>query len=136
MDIYGLIISTVIFGIFSVLTLFALINLSSIIALLILIGMPLIVVLVIPSVATSFLSQQHIILANGAVPINNYHILLLIWSTLIGIILYTEFLTWYMTKARRPRKDQNVSQMNDNIRSTLDQVIKQIRDSAGRIRNR
>ncbi|MEA1984862.1 MAG: hypothetical protein U9N13_04350 [Euryarchaeota archaeon] len=136
MDIYGLIISTLIFGIFSFLTLFALINLSSTMALLVLIGLPLIVIIVMPGVAISFLSHQHVLLADGAVPINNYHILLFIWSTLTGIILYTEFLTWYMVKARRPRKDQNVSQVPDNVRSTLDQVIRLIRDSTELIRNR
>ncbi len=136
MDIYGLIISTLIFGVFSVLTLFALINLSAIMALLILISLPMIVILIMPSVATSFLSHQHVLLADGAVPINNYHILLFIWSTLIGIILYTEFLTWYMVRARRPRKDSNVSHVPDNVRSALDQVIRLIRDSTELIRNR
>ncbi|MCM1987811.1 hypothetical protein [Methanococcoides seepicolus] len=44
---------------------------------------------------------EHVRLAGGVVPINNYHLLLFTWSTIIGIILYTEFLTWYLSKKKR-----------------------------------
>jgi hypothetical protein len=37
-------------------------------------------------------------LDGGNVPINNYHILFIVWTTLTGIIIYSEFLTWYLAK--------------------------------------
>lgn len=92
--------STLIFGIFSLLVLLLLINVSSMMAILLLISAPVVMVIIIPDTVIGFLSYQHLALANGLVPVNNFHILLIIWSTLIGLILYTEFLTWYLSRKR------------------------------------
>lgn len=90
--------SILIFGIFSLLALLLLINISSMMAILLLVSAPVVLVLLIPETVIGFLTYQHMVLANGLVPVNNFHILLIIWSTLIGLILYTEFLTWYLSR--------------------------------------
>ena len=89
--------SFLIFGILSLIVLFIMINVSSIIAMAVLLLLPVISIIAVPGVAIPFFSHQHMLLAEGLVPINNLHILLFIWSTMIGIILYTEFLTWYLS---------------------------------------
>jgi hypothetical protein len=65
-----------------------------------LLGIPLVIMRVIPDAAIGFLTHEHVKLAGGIVPINNYHLLLFTWSTTIGIILYTEFLTWYLSRKK------------------------------------
>ncbi|MFP4654150.1 MAG: hypothetical protein ACLFMM_00455 [Methanohalobium sp.] len=92
--------SMLVFGIYSLLVLLLLINVSSMMAILLLIIAPVGSVLIIPEAIIGFLTHQHIVLANGLVPVNNLHILLIIWSTLTGLILYTEFLTWYLSRSR------------------------------------
>lgn len=92
--------SFLIFGIFSLIVLFILINVSSILSMIILLFAPVISILAAPGVAIPFLSHQHLLLAKGLVPINNLHILLFIWSTMMGLILYTEFLTWYLSRKK------------------------------------
>ncbi|ABE52738.1 hypothetical protein [Methanococcoides burtonii] len=93
--------AVIIFGLLSTIVLYLLVNYSSLVAGLVLLGIPLGTMLVSPNIATGFLAHEHVRLAGGTVPINNYHILLFTWSTIIGIILYTEFLTWYLSKKKR-----------------------------------
>ncbi|SFM48930.1 hypothetical protein [Methanolobus profundi] len=104
MEIMAFIGSAMLFATFAALVLFVLINMSSRLALLILFVTPVLIVLLIPEISIAFLSYQQMLLAEGLVPINNFHILLMLWSTLIGIVLYTEFLTWYLSKGRGMRK--------------------------------
>jgi hypothetical protein len=85
---------------------------------------------VIPDISIAFLSIQQMSLANGLVPVNNFHILLMIWSTLIGVILYTEFLTWYLGKGMRMKKNSDGS-MKAGVSSTLD---KGVYDVVGKVR--
>lgn len=98
MEILAAIASLMVFGLFVLAVLFVLIDISSILAMVVLLFVPMLVVLIMPKSTIAFLSYQHLLLADGLVPINNFHILLFIWSTLIGIILYTEFLTWYLAR--------------------------------------
>ncbi|MCL7411532.1 MAG: hypothetical protein P1P69_01430 [Methanosarcinaceae archaeon] len=98
MEILAALASLMVFGMFVLTVLIILIDMSSIMAMLILLFVPILAVLIMPKSVMAFLSYQHLLLADGLVPINNFHILLLIWSTLIGIILYTEFLTWYLAR--------------------------------------
>ena len=87
-----------IFALFAVIVLYLLVNYSSLMAAIILLLVPLVTIVAIPETATTFLAHEQAKLAGGLVPINNYHLLLFVWSTIIGIILYTEFLTWYLSK--------------------------------------
>lgn len=98
MEILAAIASLMVFGLFVLAVLFVLIDISSILAMIVLLFVPMLVVLIMPKSTIAFLSYQHLLLADGLVPINNFHILLFIWSALIGIILYTEFLTWYLAR--------------------------------------
>ena len=98
MEILAAIASLMVFGMFVLFVLFLLIDMSSALAMIILIFVPILAVIIMPKSVMAFLSYQHLLLADGLVPINNFHILLFIWSTLIGIILYTEFLTWYLAR--------------------------------------
>ncbi|MGM0771377.1 MAG: hypothetical protein ACQESU_07200 [Halobacteriota archaeon] len=84
--------------------LYLLVNYSSLMAAIVLLLVPLAFIVAIPETATTFLAYEHARLAGGLVPINNYHLLLFIWSTIMGIILYTEFLTWYLSRNKRPIK--------------------------------
>ncbi len=106
MEILAFVGSGMLFALFAVLILFVLINMSSRLALIILFFTPLFFILLIPGTSMAFLSYRHMLLANGLVPINNFHILLMLWSTLIGIILYTEFLTWYLARGAKMKKDK------------------------------
>ncbi|WP_407355316.1 hypothetical protein [Methanolobus sp. WCC5] len=104
MEILAFIGSAILFALFAMLVLFVLINISSRLAFIILFFTPLIFILIIPKTSIAFLAYQQMLLANGLVPVNNFHILLMLWSTLIGIILYTEFLTWYLGKGKSMKK--------------------------------
>jgi hypothetical protein len=111
MEILAFIGSAILFALFTLVVLFVLIKMSARLALIILFLIPVIPVLLMPGIAISFLSHRHMLLADGLVPINNFHILLMLWSTLVGLILYTEFLTWYLRKGRSISKgaDKNKS---------------------------
>ena len=91
-----LLISIILYLLYTALVLTLLIRLSSFIAAITLLGIPLILVLVLPDQSVAFLSHQHAVLGDGLIPINNLHILLFIWSALLAVILYTEFITWYL----------------------------------------
>ncbi|WP_236622651.1 hypothetical protein [Methanococcoides methylutens] len=93
-----------VFALFAAIVLYLLVNYSSLMAAISLLLLPLVTIVAIPETANAFLAYEHARLAGGLVPINNYHLLLFVWSTIIGIILYTEFLTWYLSKNKRPIK--------------------------------
>ncbi|WP_440953019.1 hypothetical protein [Methanococcoides sp. FTZ1] len=93
-----------VFTVFAAIVLYLLVNYSSLMAAIVLLVAPLTFIIATPEVATAFLAYEHARLAGGLVPISNYHLLLFIWSTIIGIILYTEFLTWYLSRNKRTTK--------------------------------
>lgn len=119
--IVALIGSALLFVIFAFVVLLALVNISSRLAMLILFLTPFISTLIIPKTFIAFLSYQHILLANGLVPVNNFHVLMMLWSTLLGIILYTEFLTWYLAKDKDSSK--NIKIEISTIQNVLNTVI-------------
>jgi hypothetical protein len=126
MDILAALASLFVFGIFTLVVLFALIAVSSISAVIILLFVPVLAVLIMPTTVIAFLSYQHLLLANGMVPINNFHILLFIWSTLIGIILYTEFLTWYLARKTGPGQQPESERLNA-VRAAAESVLSRIK---------
>jgi predicted membrane protein len=96
MDIMYSAISLVIFALLTLLAILLMVYVSSAVAILALLLVPLMCIFIMPDTALSFLAFRHAMLAEGNVPINNYHILLLVWSTLIGMIVYSEIFTWYL----------------------------------------
>ncbi|WP_202905796.1 hypothetical protein [Methanolobus vulcani] len=122
MNIAAFIGSSMLFALFVIVVLFVLINMSSRLALIILLVIPLAFIFVIPDISIAFLSIQQMSLANGLVPVNNFHILLMIWSTLIGVILYTEFLTWYLGKGMRMKKNPDGT-IKTGVSAKLDKSV-------------
>jgi hypothetical protein len=109
MEILAFIGSAMLFATFALTVLFILIRISSRLAMLFLLAVPLMAVIIMPGTSMAFLSYEQFLFAGGMVPVNNFHILLTIWSTLIGIILYTEFLTWYLSKGKRRKAEEHAS---------------------------
>ncbi len=91
-----LILSVILYVLYSTLVFILLIRIASLIAAVALLGIPILIILITPDRSISFLAYQHAVLGDGMIPINNLHILLFIWSSLLAIILYTEFITWYL----------------------------------------
>lgn len=71
---------------------------SSYLAAFIMLFIPILVLIVKPDFGIEFLTYEQGEFLNGMLTINNLHILLLIWSALLSIIIYTEFLSWYISR--------------------------------------
>ncbi|WP_205804423.1 hypothetical protein [Methanolobus halotolerans] len=123
MGFLALIGSALLFVTFALTVLFILVAISSRLAMLTLLIVPIMAVIVLPGTSLAFLSYRHFLFADGLVPVNNFHILLTIWSTLIGIIIYTEFLTWYLKTGKRKRtEEQKTESPKSIIGKLLDKV--------------
>ncbi|OPY20251.1 MAG: hypothetical protein A4E24_01175 [Methanomethylovorans sp. PtaU1.Bin093] len=96
MDITYSFISLVIFALLSLMAILLMVYISSAVAILALLLVPLTCIFIMSDTTLSFLAFRHVVLAEGNVPINNYHVLLFIWSALVGIIVYSEIFTWYL----------------------------------------
>jgi predicted membrane protein len=129
MDILAFIGSAMLFVTFALTVLFILIRISSRLAMLVLVAVPLLAVIIMPGISVVFLSYEHFLFAKGLVPVNNFHILLTIWSTLIGIILYTEFLTWYLSKGKRRTAEEHTSGTSADAGKNDNYVISKLRGS-------
>ena len=129
MNIAAFIGSSMLFALFAIVVLFVLIKMSSRLALIILLLIPLAFIFIVPDISIAFLSIEQMSLANGLVPVNNFHILLMIWSTLIGIILYTEFLTWYLGKGMTKKNPDGT--MKTGVSATQD---KSVYDAIGKVK--
>jgi len=103
-------ISLVIFALLTLLAMILMVYVSSAIAVLALLLLPVMCIFIMPDTTLSFLAFRHLVLAEGNVPINNYHVLLFVWSTLIGIIVYSEIFTWYL--GRRENKKVPIKTAN------------------------
>ena len=136
METLAIIGSAIIFLSFSILVLFVLINISSRLALIILLLVPVLSILLLPDTSISFLSYRQMLLADGIVPINNFHILLMLWSALISMILYTEFLTWYLAKGSRMRKERNSNSSSENLKGLIWNVKNTIEKVKADLQNR
>ena len=79
--------------------LFTMLFISSYVAAIIMLLFPIIFLLSIPEKSIEFLAYAQVELFNEMVTINNLHILLLIWASLFGIIMYTEILSRYISLA-------------------------------------
>ena len=132
MEILALTGSALLFALFSLVVLFALVNVSSRLALIILFFVPFLGVLVLPGTSMAFLSYRHFLLADGLVPVNNFHILMMVWSTLIGVVLYTEFLTWYLAKGKQNGAGSGSPDIPPAIRNIMENCISFARNRMAR----
>ena len=127
MEFLAFIGSAMLFATFALTVLFVLVAISSRLAMLILLILPILAVIILPGTSLAFLSYQHFLFAGGLVPVNNFHILLSVWSTLIGIILYTEFLTWYLKTGKKKRAEGQKAELPVNVRELFDKGMIRLR---------
>ncbi|MDI3539674.1 MAG: hypothetical protein PWQ52_797 [Methanolobus sp.] len=129
MEILAFIGCMMLFVTFALTVLFVLIRISSRLAMLVLAAVPLLAVILMPGASVAFLSYEHFRFAEGLVPVNNFHILLTLWSTLIAIILYTEFLTWYLTTGKRRKAQGQESGRPAEFAKSLDSISLRVKDA-------
>ncbi len=94
------IISLLVFFIYALIILLILVYVSPLLSAAVLIIVPVIIILLLPTQAQDFLSVEQF---SFAVPVNNIHILLMIWSAFIGIIAYAEVVSWYLLREAKPK---------------------------------
>lgn len=134
MDIAYFVISIIIFVLLTLLAIVLMVYVSSAVAILALLMVPLMCIFIMPDTALSFLVFRHIVLAEGNVPINNYHLLLFVWSTLIGMIVYSEIFTWYL--GSRYTKKGAVKTTNEKPEKNLTASARGIVTKAGSLLHR
>ncbi len=99
MDIFSLLI----FFIYVLILLIILIYISPMLSAFLMMLLPAASIFVLPDQAMGFFSIKQF---SFAVPVYNIHILLLIWSAFIGIIAYTEILSWYLLRETKPKEQK------------------------------
>ncbi len=87
-------ISFLLFFIFTIVILLTLVFISPMVSAGLMIGAPLIFSYILPEPSIQFFSMLQF--TYMGVPIYNIHILMLLWSALIGIVVYSELLSWYL----------------------------------------
>lgn len=92
--------SIIIFLIYVILILLVLIFISPVLSTFLLVLVPVVSVFLLPEQAIQFFSIQQF--SFGGLYIQNIHILLSIWSALIGIAAYSEILSWYLLRKEKP----------------------------------
>lgn len=87
-------LSILLFFIYAMVILILIIYVSPLISAIVMIIIPVAIVLLFPEPVAQFLSIEQF--SFSGVPVHNIHILLMLWSTLMGIIIYSELLSWYL----------------------------------------
>jgi len=88
------ILSFLLFFIYAMVILILLIYISPVISAIVMIILPIVITLVFPGPVSQFLSILQFSYMD--VPVNNIHLMLMLWSALLGIIIYSELLSWYL----------------------------------------
>jgi len=127
MELLAFIGSAMLFTVFALTVLFIQVAVSSRLAMLTLLVIPILAVIILPGTSVAFLSYRHFLFADGLVPVNNFHILLVIWSTLMGIIISTEFLTWYLKTGKRKRSGERKATQSPEIKKILNAGVLRLR---------
>lgn len=100
--------SGIIFILYVLLILLIMLFISSYIAAIILLLVPVIVLIAIPDIGIEFLSFKQAEFLNETVTINNLHVLLFIWSVLLSIIVYTELISWYISRETKENEVKKI----------------------------
>jgi len=122
---YSGIISILIFLLFIVLILLVMLFISSYLAAVIMLILPIALLVIMPQISIEFLAYEQAEFLNGMVIINNLHILLFIWSAFLGIILNTEFISWYISKDTR-KTEIKMKQKTDDLDITTEKKPGQV----------
>ncbi len=88
------ILSFLLFFIYAMAILILLIYISPVISAIVMIILPVAIALLFPDPVSQFLSIPQF--SYMGVPVNNIHLMLMLWSALLGIIIYSELLSWYL----------------------------------------
>ncbi len=107
-------LSFLLFFIYAMIILILLIYISPVISAIVMIIIPVAIVFRYPEPAAQFISIEQF--SYLGVSINNIHIMLMLWSGLLGIIIYSELLSWYllMDESRtEERKEIPVADMTE-----------------------
>lgn len=88
------ILSFLLFFIYAMIILILLIYISPIISAIVMIILPVAITLIFPDPVSQFFSIPQF--SYMGVPVNNIHLMLMLWSALLGIIIYSELLAWYL----------------------------------------
>lgn len=105
------ILSLLIFFIYTLAILVILIFISPLLSALAMILVPAASVYFLPDQTMQFFSIKQFSLSG--ISIYNVHILLLIWSALIGIVVYTEVLSWYLLRNEKPGPKEEVPELKE-----------------------
>lgn len=89
-------ISFLLFFIYAMVTLIILVYLSPIISAIFMIIIPVAIVFLYPEPVAQFFSIEQF--SYQGVSVNNIHIMLMLWSALLGVIIYSELLSWYLLR--------------------------------------
>lgn len=89
---------------------------SSYLAAFIMLFIPILVLIVKPDFGIEFLTYEQGEFLNGMLTINNLHILLLIWSALLSIIIYTEFLSWYISRGTQKHETKKAEPIKPELK--------------------
>jgi predicted membrane protein len=98
------VLSLLVFFIYIAVILVTILYISPIISVLVMILIPFVSVYFLPEGAMQFLTINQFSFVEGRVLIQNIHILLMIWSAIIGIVVYTEIVSWYLLIEESPKR--------------------------------
>ena len=110
------VLSFLLFFIYAMVILILLIYISPIISALVMMILPVAIALIFPDPVSQFLSIPQF--SYMGVPVNNIHLMLMLWSALLGIIIYSELLAWYLLM---DKTDENNTEGSKETSST-DQI--------------
>lgn len=110
------ILSFLLFFIYAMVILILLIYISPIISAILMIILPVAISFLFPDHVSQFLSIAQF--SYMGVPVNNIHLMLMLWSALLGIIIYSELLSWYLLM---DKTDESNTEGSKEISST-DQI--------------
>ncbi len=110
------ILSGIIFFIYVIIILMILIYISPILSALVLVLVPVASVYLLPDQTILFFSEQQFSFAG--VSIQNIHILLSIWSALLGVVAYTEIVSWYLLREEKPASKEVKPEPKEQEKST------------------
>lgn len=90
--------SIIIFIIYILVVLLIMLFISSLFAAVIILAVPILGLILMPEMSVEFLTIEQAEFLNGTVTVNNLHILLFIWTAFLSIIIYTELVSWYISR--------------------------------------
>ncbi len=97
-------LSFLLFFIYALVTLIILVYMSPIISAIFMIIIPVAIVFLYQDPAAQFFSIEQF--SYHGVSVNNIHIMLMLWSALLGVIIYSELLSWYLLKDENLDEDR------------------------------